>query len=312
MPASFANVRAVSVSDQALLVQTGSDTGTNVYAYVFGSGTVIELPLDNAEAGGPDIAGDLAVWWEGKYDEATGTYTEQHVFASKLPDGPKVEIAGTDRTPGFPQVADGWVTWIQWSPYEENPEEYWRGPIYGVRVDQAGRPIGPVQSLAPSALAYVLGDSTWTYSLSDHYLAWEQALAEGGFGQGSYVLNLENMEPLWLGADAWRPSVGANVVVYWANKLQARDLMTGRNWTIDAAGDFPAAAPTYVAYLRPAESGGSTVYEVVTQGYKTKQEQVLAQQTNPPWLSPPLAVSARHVAVVTDDNRVRLFEWQAK
>jgi hypothetical protein len=88
------------------------------------------------------------------------------------------------------------------------------------------------------------------------------------------------------------------------------DLASGGTADIDANGDFVTAAPTFAVYYRSAADSGA--YEIVARGYSGEHEQVLATQTDaPPWLSPPLAACAQHVAFVADGS-LHVFEWKAK
>ncbi len=306
-----ATVQYASLSDSALLLETGGETSSKIYAYMLGSSSLIELPVKSPQAGATDIDGDLAVWWEGTYDDSNGSYADQHIYAYRLPDGPEVEVAGADRNPSYPQIAGSRVTWVQSTPLESDPEEFSRMPIYGVRVNADGSPDGEPDELVPSAIASVVGDSGWTYSLTQSYLVWEQAQADSGFDAGSHVLTFGDAQTLSLGGDAWRPSASGNVVVYASQGLKAVDLASQRVWNVDAGGDFPSTAPTFVGYFRSIQNGDATAYEVVARGLDSGKEQVLGQVSNPPWLWAPVVTSADHVAYISDDGKPHLFEWQA-
>jgi hypothetical protein len=162
-------------------------------------------------------------------------------------------------------------------------------------------------------VASILGDSSWTYSLGETFLAWEQAAAVGALDTGTYVLDLSNMPagPQSIGTEAWRPSIGGDTLVYWENGLKALDLKTGEKREIDPKGDFPAAAPTFAAYFRPIESGDGTTYEIVARGLTGGYEQVLAQQADAPWLSPAIAASGKRVAFVADGT-LHVFDWKGR
>jgi preprotein translocase subunit SecG len=310
VPSVPVTVQYASLSDNALLLETGDETSSKIYAYMLGSSSLIELPVKSPQAGATDIDGDLAVWWEGTYDDSTSSYSDQHIYTYRLPDGPVTEVAGPDRNPSYPQIAGGRVTWVQSTPLDSDPEEFSRMPIYGVRVNADGSPAGDPDELVPSAIANVVGDSGWTYSLTPSYLVWEQAQADSGLDAGSHVLTLGDAQTSSLGGDAWRPSASGNVVVYASEGLKAKDLSSQRVWNVDAAGDFPSTAPTFVAYFRPIQKGDTTAYEVVARGLDGGKEQVLGQVSNPPWLWAPVVASANHVAYVSDDGKPHLFEWQ--
>ena len=312
VPGAPATVQSVSLSDTALIMESGSESPSKISAFVMSGSQSVDLPVKSQQAGASDIDGDLVVWWEGNYDDSTSSFTDQHVYAYRLPNGPEVEVAGPDLKPSYPQVAGGRVTWTESTPLESNPEEYYRVPVYGVRVNEDGSPAGAPDELVPSAIAYVAGDSGWTYSLADGFLAWEQAQADAGIGAGTHVLTFGNVQSSSLGENAWRPSISGNVVVYWSEGLKALNMVSRRTWDVDGNGDFPATAPTFVAYFRPLQNGDTTAYEVVVRGLDNGTEQVLGQVSNPPWLSSaPIAVSANHVAYVSDDGKAHLFEWQA-
>ena len=129
---------------------------------------------------------------------------------------------------------------------------------------------------------------------------------------GTHVLDLATTQSSSLGTSAWRPSVAGDVVTFWSDGLKAYDAASSSIRTIDAAGDFPAAGPTFVAYFRPAPEAPSS-YQIVARGYEGKKEQVLSDQAGPPWLSMPIAVSATHIAFVADYHSIlRLFEWRSE
>lgn len=299
---------SLSVSEEALIVETSTEDLAQIHAYLFASGEILELPVEASAAGGSDIDGQLAVWWEAAFDEASSSWRDERVYAYQLPGGPKVEVAGLGGAASFPQVRGDFVTWVEPVPWEANPEEFRRVPIFGVRVDEGGKAVGSPQELVPSAVAFILGDSTWTYSLGAKHLAWEQATAAGGLQPGSYLLDLQTREVSPVGTDAWRPSLGDASLAFWSDGVQVLDLESARARVFDPEGDFPVAAPTFVAYFRGAEEG----FEVVVRGLQGQHEQVLAVQLTPPWLSAPIAVSATRVAYVDDDGHPRLFEWHAE
>jgi hypothetical protein len=301
---------AVCASDQALLVDVEAGDGYALYAYLLDTGMVVEMPIDASEFYGEDMDGLMAVWWEGDFDEDLGEYYNEHIYAFRLPDGPRIEVAARESM-SYPQVAGDWITWVEGDSWEENPDEYWLLRVYGVRIDSNGTPMsGPVE-LVSSATAFALGDSVWTYDLSPTHLTWEQAAPVGVFDAGTYTMDLNTLQPLILGAEVWRPSLGGGNVVYYSDGLKAADLATGQVREIDLGGDFPTAAATFTAYFRSANTDGESSYEIVARGYNGLYEQVLGRQNEPPWLSPLISASDRHVAFAVD-GVAHVFEWQGR
>jgi hypothetical protein len=301
-------VYAAAVSDDALLIDAETADGYALYAYMLDSEALIELPIGAPDFYDEDIDGRLAVWWEGTYDEGTDTYTDERICAYLLPDGPKVYVTEAGRGAYYPQVAGNWITWVESTPWEENPEEYLLMKIFGVEVNSLGEPQGDPSELVSAATSYAMGDSIWTYSLSGTHLAWENATAVDSYDPGAYTMDFGRFQPLIVGSETWRPSLAEDTLVYYQDGLKAMDLTTERVWEIDALGDSPTAGPTFAAYFRSVD-GDETTYEIVARGYSGGHEQVLGEQPDPPWLSPILAASANHIAFIVDET-VHLFEWQ--
>jgi len=295
----------VGVSDDALLMQSETGGGVVLSAYLFGSQESIKLPTESPQVTWADIDGTLAVCSEGRYDEAAAAFQDQRVFAYRLPDGPRLEVAGAPDAPASPQVAGGWITWVEMSAPEGPYEEYRRMSISGVEIDASGKPVGQAAELVPSAIASVLGDSVWTYSLSSTKLAWEQHLTADGIGAGSYLLDLTTREKTRIGTESWRPSLSEKVLVYSEDGLKSV-AAGGEAQELDPLGDFAAAAPTFAAYFRTADDGG---YEIVARGLTGNYEQVLGRASEPPWLAASVAVSDHHVAFIVD-GVVKLFVWE--
>jgi hypothetical protein len=314
IPEAPASVFEVAVSDSWLLCSVQADTGPRLVGSNLVSGESVDLPVEGPNAGSIDIDGNTAVWWEGVYDDASGTYSDQHIYLYELPDGPKVEIAGAgDKDVRYPQTAGVWVTWVEPSPWDVSPEEYWRVPIYGSLVPGGSDTTNEPMELAPAPIAAILGDAVWSYSVADRYLAWEQEAEADGLETGTYVLDLSEMPagPEHIGSEAWRPSLGGNMLVYWEDGLHVLDLASGDRWDLDAAGDFPTAAPTFAAYFRSVAGADGTTYEIVARGFKGEREQVLGKQADPPWLSLPIAASGSHIAFVSDVT-LHVFEWKGR
>jgi hypothetical protein len=297
----------VALSDVALLVQTDSGGIPALKAYLLDSAQLVELPAESPMVSLIDIDGNLAVWAEGRYDESTATVEDQYVFAYPLPDGPKVKVTGNEQAPFYPQVAPGWISWMETGaedPSGENRELR----ILGIEIDASGNPVGQPVEFVPSAVATVVGDSVWTYSLSSTKLAWEQHLAAGDIAAGSYLMDLGTHEVSAIGGEAWRPSLAGDLVVYSEDGLKMLEMSTGDVRELDARGDFASAAATFAAYFRTADDGG---YDIVARGFTGAYEQVLSRASEPPWLASSIAVSNHYVACIVDGS-ARLFRWQAK
>jgi hypothetical protein len=178
--------------------------------------------------------------------------------------------------------------------------------ISGVEIDASGKTVGQATELVPSAIASVVGDSVWTYSLSGTRLAWEQALAADGISAGSYVMDLNTRDVTRIGGESWRPSVSGDVIVYSEDGLKSVALGGDEARELDPLGDFAAAAPTFAAYFRPTNDGG---YEIVARGLTGRYEQMLGRPSEPPWLAAGIAVSGHYVAFIVD-GVAKLFAWR--
>jgi hypothetical protein len=300
-------VGEVAISDEALLFQTSGGGGDRMVAYLFDSGQTVTLPVDAPTAGAPDIDGLLAVWWEASFD-SDRNITDAHIYSYVLPDGPKVEIASGPRV-GSPKVAGSMITWTEGEPWDTNPEEYWRISILVTAVDGEGQPTGAAGTLVPSAIAAVLGDSTWTYGLSESFLAWEHQRSAEGLDEGSYMMDLAEMQPWLIGADAWRPSLEGNTVAFTHNGIEVVDFGDTQALEIDA-GDYPSLAPSYVAYYKPVSAPDAVGWQVTARGLSGSHEQVLLGEiSSPPWFQVPVATAKNRIAVAID-GVLHLFSWQ--
>ena len=166
------SVTEVAVSDDALVFESDGTTGIGIYAYLFDSAQTVQLPAAADTIGAVDVHGTIAVWWEAN---GADVITDAHIYAMRLPDGPKVEVA-SGTSVGYPQVVGGLITWVEGKPWAAEPDAWWDYTIKGASIDTAGQPTGAAFTIVDygSALAATLGDSTWTYSLSEGFLAWEQ------------------------------------------------------------------------------------------------------------------------------------------
>lgn len=299
---------AVAVSDEYLVIN--ADSG--LYAYSLADkGELIKIDSSGTDAGSPTLDGSLLAWWEGSYNETSSEFVDMAIYAKRLPDGDRVEVVPYDRAPSYPQLSNGYLTWIQGSPDPGTQDsEVWHYPIFGVPVDTSGAPQGEPDLLTSAPRAYTIGDATWSYSLSGTWLAWEQQQEAEGLAAGVQLMDLKSGETRQLGASgAGRPSISGNVVVFRTEGLQALDLEQDRQWTIDPSGDWPVTTQDLVVYLWPVE-GDTPAWNIVIRSLTSDVERVIGTQTTPPWLSAPLAASNRHIAFVGDDGSVKLFEWQ--
>lgn len=299
---------AVAVSDEFLVIS--ADSGLYAYSLV-DKGGLIKISTSGTDAGSPTLDGTLLAWWEGSYDETSYVFVDQAIYAMRLPDGERVEVVPYDRAPAYPQLSNGYLTWIQGSPESGSEDsEIWQYPIYGVPVDEAGAPQGEPDLLTSAPRAYTIGDATWEYSLSGTWLAWEQQQEAEGLAVGVQLMDLQSGEIRRLGGEgAGRPSISGDMVAFHADTLEALDLSQDRQRTIDPEGDWPVTTPDFVIFLRSAEDD-SPGWNIVLRSLTSDLERVIGTQTTPPWLSAPVAASQRHVAWVGDDGSVKLVEWQ--
>jgi hypothetical protein len=177
----------------------------------------------------------------------------------------------------------------------------------GTKVDASGTPVGAPVTLVPSALANALGDSGWQYGLSSTYVAWQHGTTAEGYDLGSHVMRTDKTSHQWIGAEAWRPSVWGDLLVYQDGSLKVTDLTTDETRTIDASGDFATAGPTFAAYYKPSSSGSY----LVARGYGGGHEQTLDDLSQPPFFCPAVSVSANHIAYVFE-GQIHVFAWQAQ
>lgn len=303
----------LSLSDRALLMESNSDTGYELTAYLLETGDIVRLPVGGGASPSADVDGLLAVWQEAAYDPDTYEYYDRHVYALLLPDGVKVEVAAGGDTHAYPQVALPWISWTWAEPWESNPEEYYAEHINLIRVNGDGNPVGEPDEVVSMAPAYMYGEGGWVYCLSSRYLAWENHAPHHLTDMGTSVTDITDEEgmPLTVGIEAWRPTIGGDTIVYWDTTLMATDLESMATQELDPLGDFATAGPTFAAYYRSIETADDWTYEIVVKGYVTGDEQVLAETDLDPYFSAPIAVSARHAAFLVDDV-VRLFEWQPR
>jgi len=303
---------ALSLSDQALLLEANDGMDFGLYAYMLDSGTLVQLPIEGSIPPTADLDGLLAVWQEGRYNEETGWFQDQMIYAYRLPDGEKVPIVNPlGETYAYPQVALPWVTWAEAEPWETDPEEYWAERIFAAEVDSQGLPTGTMDEVVSGAPAFMWGDSGWYYSLSSTHLAYENHAPHHLIDEGSYVFEIGGeMDPVRLGGNSYRPSVAGHYAVFWDGTLRYLDLETMSEEVIDPDGDFATAGPTYAAYFRSIQAGDFWTYELVARGYSGEHEQVLAETETDAYFLGPVATSESHLAFVID-GVVRLFEWEA-
>jgi hypothetical protein len=301
-------VGEVALSDEALLFQTSGGGGSRMVAYLFDSGQTVALPVDAPVAGSPDIDGLLAVWWEATFDSDQNV-TDAHIYAYLLPEGPKVEIASGTRV-GSPKVAGSMITWTEGAPWATAPEEYWEISIFITAVDPQGQPTGAAATLVPSAIAATLGDSTWTYGLSESFVTWEHQRSTGELDEGSYMMDLAELQPWLIGDGAWRPSLEGDTVAFTRNGIEVLDYGDTTALDIDETGDYSSLARSYVAYYRPVSAPDAVGWQVAARGLTGAHDQVLLDEIGaPPWFQAPIATSRERVALVVD-GVLHLFSWQ--
>lgn len=307
-PVFEGKAQEVAVSDEALVVVTAK----GLYASpIDGSvaGAPVKLPVSGGKAGSPALEGTLVAWWQGTRDETSKIFVDQAIYVMRLPDGSPLRVVGPDRSPYYPQLSDGYLTWVQ--PEPENGDanaDVWIQPIYGVAVDGEGSPQGEPELLTSTPRAYVLGGQAWTYSFDGSLLAWEQQWEAEGLGTGVHLMDRTTGETTQLSSQGGRPSVAGRIVTYFGEALEGIDLTDDREWTIDTRGDWATAAEDYVVYLRGVRR--QRFWEIVARRFDDDSEQVLARQAALPWAAPPLAASKNHIAYVADDGTVKLFEWR--
>jgi hypothetical protein len=295
----------VAVSDEAVLLRTSTGTEARLTAVMLDSGDVIELTVAEA-MWGMDIDGDVAVWWEGAaFDDITSMWTEQHIYSFHLPDGPRTEItAGGAVNIGSPQVALPYVTWVERKPWADNPDEYEAERILMTNVNDSGVPTGSATEMVPLALAFIMGDSGWYYSLSRTCLAWENGDAAAGYDTGISATEIDTDSHGSIGPDSWQPSLWQHTLVYYDDGLKITDLSAGGTHDFAPDGNYPAAGPDFAAYYRMVDGGT----EIVVRAYDGSYEQVLGTSPDPPWFCPPISVSSGYIAF-TIGTEVHLFRW---
>ncbi|MHB1343325.1 MAG: zinc ribbon domain-containing protein [Thermoleophilia bacterium] len=313
------DIYTVVVSDEAAVFETVEA----LFVLEFATGRLQQLPTEMESVGMVDIDGPQVVWWEGTYDDGLEEWTDGGIFAYRLPSGPRVQLAGNEGSLGFPLVAGGFVTWTQARPSTFSPEEVWEFPIFGLPITarESGLADPPLpgesaelaELLVPAPAAFVLGDSVWHYDLSPTYLAWEHHWDTADGDAGSYVRELRSGAETYLGTDSWRPSLAGSNVAYWRKDgLYLQDLETGVGQLLDPEGDWPALSEQYVAYLRAAQGADSYGWEIVTRGLTEGSEQVLGEQTTPPWFGSVISVAPHHLAFVDDEMGAHIFELRRR
>lgn len=296
----------VAISDEAFAWVTFVGDQPKLSVYLFAEDRTLAIPVDSMMVGGPDLEGRLLVWREADYD-ADNLITAAHVFAYRLPDGPKVEIVSNTKL-AYPQVAGSTVAWPEMEPWPDE-EGFVLIRIMATAVDQDGRPSGAVGELVPAALASVMGDSSWSFSLGPRYLSWETHIPVDVYDPGTYLLHLDSMKQDIVSPEAWDGSIGGDFLVFREGSgINMVDLRSGRPSSLDTSGVYPSAAPTYAAYFRPT-SGGD--WQVVARGFTGSYEQTLSSSTgDPPWFLPSIATSPNRIAFVVGE-KVRTFVWRA-
>ena len=104
-------------------------------------------------------------------------------------------------------------------------------------------------------------------------MAWEHGTTGEGYDVGTHLMGMDLSGHALVGADAWRPSLCGDILVYWDGSLKVTDLAGGGTHDLDPSGDFATAGPTFAAYYRPGGAGSL----VVVRGYGGAHEQSLGR-----------------------------------
>ena len=278
---------AVAVSDEALVVNTKD----GLYASMIGEGEVgapTTLPVSGGEAGTPTLDGTLVAWWEGSQDEASSTFSDQTIYAMRLPDGSPRKVVDSDKSPYYPRLSDGTLTWVQ--PAPENGDansDFWVQSIYRTAVADDGSPQGEPSLLTDEPRAYVRGGGVaWTYSFDGSLLAWEQHKGAEELRAGVYLMDITTGETTQLSQTGGRPSVAGTIVTYFGEALEAYDVTDKTTRTIDPRGDWAVSSENFVVYRRGVRR--QTYREIVARRFDDDSEQVLARLEAHPLVAAPL------------------------
>jgi hypothetical protein len=297
-----------AISDQVFAYVKYAGGRPRLFAYLFETGETLQIPVQSGVSGvgGLDLDGPLLVWREVTCD-ADNEVVEADLYACRLPSGPKTLVV-SDLKLGYPRVAGSLVAWTLIDTWAPRPDELALIRIWGAGVDERGRPTGAAAELVSGALAYIMGDSVWSYSLSPTHLSWETHEAIDTFDPGTYVMDFEDMQPSIVSPEAFSGSLGDKVLVYQeAGQLKLLDLVDGETRVLDTQGLLPSAAPTYAAYYRSTRSGDC---QVVARGFTGSYEQILAGRTGEvPECLPAISTSPHRLAFMAE-GKVRTLVWQ--
>jgi hypothetical protein len=288
----------VRVSDE-LIVLIGDDEAV---AYLPESDSFVTL-AEATPVFGASAEGSLVVLWEGLGEESSQFVT------FRVPDGQRTVLSDPGPFAAWPLLARGLLTWAE-PTYDEDPA-FQRLAIYAQPLSADGLPEDAPSILVDEVVELVEGDTQWDYASLPPYVAFEQHRGEGGWEPGLHLLGDDGQDTLvdpegysaWLTEDRlyWH-SLGPDGVTGSVNVLE---IASGRQSQVAASGEWPAAGPDYVAYLRPTGSdGGSEAYEVVVRELDGG-EIVLATTSGSP-VAQTLYASARYLAW-TADGAVRVF-----
>ena len=298
----------VALSDVALLVQTDPGETPTLKAYLLDSAQLVELPAESSLVSAIDIDGNLAVWVEGRYDESTDTFEDHYLFAYALPDGPKVKVTGEEQAPFYPQVAPGWISWMEMGaedPSGENRELR----ILGIEVDASGNPVGQPVEFVPSAVA----TSGRGLSLDLQPLEHEAGLGAASGCRRHRCRKLPHGSGHSRGEQDRRRGVAS--VASWGPRrvLGGRtqdprdvDRRRTRSWTPVVTSPAPPPASPRISAL--PTTVGTTSWPGAS---RARTSRFSARASEPPWLASSIAVSDHYVAFIVDGS-ARLFRWQAK
>jgi hypothetical protein len=289
----------VRVSDE-LLVLIGDDEAV---AYLPAEDALVTL-AEATPVYAAAVEGRQVVLWE-----AVGQESGQFVSLT-VPEAERIVLPDPGPLAAWPALAGGFLTWVEPS-YEEHPALQ-RLTIYGVPLTEEGLPADISTTLVEEVLELVEGDTFWDYAFRPPYLAFEHHRSDGGREAGLYLLSGEGEEILVDpdGHSAWL----TDDTLYWHSRaadevpasVRSYDLETGEEAEVATPGEWPAAGPGYVAYLRPTGSAaGAEAYQVVVRE-ADGSESILVDSTAASPVRQTLYASANYLAFAEDGN-VRLF-----
>lgn len=320
MPELGEEVHAVDLSSVALVISAQED----LYAYLFATESLVELPVENdVYVGGVDIAGDLVVWTENTYSNDLNGPLQASLYAYRLPDGPKVKLVGDSRGPWAPLIDGGRVFWVETTHVSGDPGQGEQSldqcAIWMIEVDGDGKPQGsPIKVTdRPNSNHEPAGDELWSYDVHGSHLAYQRMWGEE---PGVHLLDLGGGTDTYLG-EGDIPSLSSSLVAWRGTaedggwQVWGYDLETGLVAVLAEDGHMPFAGPGYVLYARH-DGDDPTHNDLLLLDEETGSTTRLGeagQSGGNPFIS--ITGSADHVAWVTvtdeGDRKVRLVTMPA-